>query len=154
MPIFRKKKKTKPHKPKRPWPITAVALLLLFQGLGLLGVGIYDYPFNLLLEMENVHDFYHFLLLFLPTAVYGLVGLVILLASLDTFRMAPRSWINAMLLQGIILLSSLIQYFGSRPQYLYPIMIYTIFVVLYLHYSGTPQGFRFVSLPDPNGSPK
>jgi hypothetical protein len=71
------------------------------------------------------------------------MGLVALLGSLDTMRMTPNSWTTAMLIQGINLLSALLQYFGTRPGYIYFIMAYSLFMVIYLHYSGMPGQYRF-----------
>jgi hypothetical protein len=143
MPLFRRKTRKTIPKPRRPWAMTAVALLLLLEGFGLIGASIYDYPFDLLGEIQDVHDVSAFLLLFLPSAVYGLMGLVALLGCLDTLRMTPNSWTTAMLIQGINLFSALLQYFGTRPGYIYLIMAYSVFMVIYLHYSGLPGQYRF-----------
>ena len=143
MPLFSRKTRQRPPKPRRPWAVTAVALLLVIEGLGLLAAAVYDYPFDLLREIQDVEDVSAFLLLFLPSAVYGLMGLVALLGSLDTLRMTPNSWTIAMLIQGINLLSTLLQYFGTRPTYIYLIMAYSLFMVIYLHYSGLPGQYRF-----------
>jgi hypothetical protein len=130
-------------KPRRPWAVTAVALLLAVEGLGLIGAAVYDYPYDLIGEAQGFHEVSEFLMLFLPTAVYGLMGLVALLGCLDTLRMTPNSWTTAMLIQGINLFSALLQYFGTRPAYIYLIMAYSLFMVIYLHYSGLPGQYRF-----------
>ncbi len=143
MPLFRRRTRQRMPKPRRPWAVTAVALLLVVEGLGLIGAAIYDFPFDLVGEAQNIHDVSEFLMLFLPTAVYGLMGLVALLGCLDTLRMTPNSWTTAMLIQGINLFSALLQYFGTRPVYIYFIMAYSLFMVIYLHYSGLPGQYRF-----------
>lgn len=143
MRLLRRKPREKAPKPRRPWVVTAVALLLLLEGFGLIGAAVYDYPFDLIKEIEGIHAATEFFMLYLPTAIYGLMGLVALLGCLDTLRMTPNSWTTAMFIQGINLLSSLLQYFGTRPRYIFIIMAYSVFMVIYLHYSGLPGQYRF-----------
>ena len=143
MSLFRRKSRKKAPKPRRPWSVTAVALLLLLEGFGLIGAAAYDYPFDLIKEIQNIHAATKIFMHYLPTAVYGLMGLVALLGCLDTLRMTRNSWTTAMLIQGINLFSSLLQYFGTRPAYIFVIIAYSIFMVIYLHYSGLPGQYRF-----------
>lgn len=67
--------------------------------------------------------------LFIPLAILiVLTGISFLL-----FRKGQTSWLLAMLMQGLTLMASLTLYFWNSPFFVYPIMLYSIVMVLYLN---------------------
>ena len=130
-------------RPARPWPVTALSLFLLAQAAGLHGLGISGFaiaqatvsaaPGRLDLIQHNAT----IALVFIP------LGLLAGWASAGFFRLWPNAWLNAILLQGLILLASLSFYFfASRPVFAYLLMLAGIFMTLYLNHSEVQSAFR------------
>ncbi|MCC7362250.1 MAG: hypothetical protein IT317_22385 [Anaerolineales bacterium] len=128
--------------PRRPWPVTALAWLLLLQAAGLtslaaLAIG----PFTARLPLPP--DWF-----VLPQLapvrglVCALIALLAVAAAFGFFRVAPGAWVNAVLAQGLMLLVALILYFRERPGYVYLLMLYGLFMVLYLHQADVQAAFR------------
>jgi len=46
------------------------------------------------------------------------------------------------LAQGLNLALALLLYFGGRPAFVYPMMLYGVFMVLYLHQADVQAAFR------------
>lgn len=117
----------------RPWPVTALAGLFFIQALGLAALGtllLVNEAFAWQVELLNYN--------FHPSAtseaaLFYLLGAFLLPASLGFFRRWQYAWSYASFMQGLILLISLILYFGTRPVYVYPLMAFSIFLVIYLH---------------------
>jgi hypothetical protein len=114
---------------KRPWPVTALALFLLLQAAGLVGLA----AFKLILpdpeSGDLTADFGNIL-----GILYMLLAWLALFSAAGFFRLWLNSWLMAMFLQGLCLIIALLLYFQSRPDYVYGIMIYAVFMVVYLNH--------------------
>ena len=134
---------------KRPWPVTAVGLLLLLQAVMLFGLGaIYFVAVYLLDAFGHVLELSaeELLLGMAESVVMSIIfiplSLLAILAAIGFLRLWRSAWTNAMLLQGLTLLIALILYFTGKPFYVYILMLYSIFLVLYLNYYDVQMAFR------------
>jgi hypothetical protein len=133
-------------KAARPWPVTALALFLLLQTAGLLGLAAFNIIVvdsatdNLIANWSNSLG-----------VLYLLLAGLSLLSALGFFRLWLNSWLMAMLLQGLCLLNALIIYFQNGPAYSYGIMTYAIFMVIYLNHYEVRGAFhaRKLLMADP-----
>lgn len=134
---------------KRPWPVTAVGLLLLLQAVVLFGIGAFYFAAVYLLDLWaplaalsaeelflGVLDKTLLSIIFIP------LSLLAILVAISFLRLWRNAWTNAMLLQGLTLLIALILYFTGKPFYVYILMLYSIFIVLYLNYHEVQVAFR------------
>lgn len=134
---------------KRPWPVTAVGLLLLLQAVGLFGLGAIHFGTVYLLDLwapTSALSIEELLLGVVNKIVMSVVfiplSLLTALAAAGFLRVRRNAWTNAMLLQGLTLLVALILYFTAKPFYVYTLMLYSIFMVLYLNYHDVQMAFR------------
>ena len=122
---------------KRPWPVTALALFLLLQAAGLLGLAAYHVIFADPVSGELTADFKN-----LQAILYLLLFWLALFSAVGFFRLWLNSWLMAMFLQGLCLITALILYFQSGPDYVYGIMIYAVFMVVYLNHYEARDAFH------------
>jgi hypothetical protein len=132
----------RPAPVRRPWPVTANALLLLLGAaasaamaallLGPLGM---HWP----LSPEIWRDHRDGLLLGLA---FALLATLALAASIGFARVAPGAWLLAVMVQGLNLGLALFLYFQGRPTYVYVMMVYGVVMVLYLHQADVQAVFR------------
>ena len=121
--------------------------LLILQGLGLMGIGVYFFSrieWNRALVVTNgqgqiqvqtidgpwlkpLEQAALFAIYFIPPAV------LLLLAGLIFLIVRRRGWLLAITAQSLILLACLFAYPDPRPGFAYPIMAYCILLVLYLN---------------------
>ena len=134
---------------KRPWPVTAVGLLLLLQAAGLFGLGAVYFAAVYLLDLwaplsalSAEELFLGVLDKVLMSIIFIPLSLLAILAAISFLRLWRNAWTNAMLLQGFTLLIALILYFTGKPFYVYILMLYSIFMVLYLNYYEVQVAFR------------
>lgn len=120
------------HTRSRPGSVTILSWLLVLEGLGMILVGAINlgarnFAWDLAIE-ERLFD--------LPFVLQGgaflIVGWFALVVAVGFYRMWRQAWLYATSLQGMTLLVALIIYFRTRPIYVYPMMIFGIFMVLYL----------------------
>lgn len=138
---------TKSHAPaRRPWPVTALGLLLLFQAVALLGIGtlqLLNASLKLGITLDTVAEE-------LPHALRGIffvaLGVLALLVAVNFFQLRRAAWLSAMLVQGLNLLLALGIYLrdhpGGRVHYCYLMMLYGLLMVVYLNYGDVPAAFR------------
>ena len=137
---------TRHRAPARPWPVTALGLLLLVQALALLGIGagqLLAASWKLGITLDTVAEQ-------LPHALRGILfvalALLALLVALNFFRLRRGAWMSAMLVQGFGLLLALGVYLrdrpGAAPHYSYLMMVYGLFMVIYLNYGEVQAAFR------------
>jgi hypothetical protein len=134
---------------RRPWPVTANALLLLLEslGFGLMAVWFLGplgmrWPFTPDLWTEHRGEV-------LLGFGCGLLGVLALASAIGFLRVARGAWLLAVLVQGLNLALALVLYFESRPAFVYGMMVYGIVMVLYLHQVDVQAAFR----PDMGGEP-
>jgi hypothetical protein len=128
----------------RPRSVIILAIIQTLQGLGLLGVGLYQgrvagwniwtrfgewqyIPLPLFESLSNV-----FVLL--------LLGSAMILVSIALVRLASWAWLFSMTLQGLGLFIGLVNYLRNRPNYLG--MAMGIFLVFYLNLDEVQAAFR------------
>ena len=156
--IKRQKQRKSPACPRA---VRLVALLLVIQAAGLLGLGlvhtvaVHALPW---LNAERVGQWIaaapvdlsgvwmrlleigahssRLTILFVP------LGLVAFLTALGFCRRRLLTWTVAMTVQSIHLLYALILYFTTRPTYTTLLMLYGVLMVLYLNYSEIANAFR------------
>ena len=140
--------------------VRVVGALLILQGIGLMGLGVYffgrvdwdralvssgqgqihvqtiDEPLLKLLEQAAL-----FAIFFLPSAV------LLLLAGLSFLVVRRRGWLLATTAQSLILLVCLFAYPDPRPSFAYPFIAYCILMVLYLNSRGVRAAFHSKEKP-------
>ncbi len=130
----------------RSWPIRVIALLLILQAVGLVGINAYhlssqaspDAEINVGLEtLQEINE--------LPPEQIGPVKALIsalllaplaipaLLAAIGFLFLLRFGWLLAMITQIVILLVCLMLYVEFKPVVIYPAMVYCILIVLYLN---------------------
>jgi hypothetical protein len=154
-------------------PVRMIGLLLILQVVGLVGIGVYEFAsidweevasvdweegMNIDLELIDptqppeselealalqVAEAVVFIVFFLPPA------LMMLLAGLSFLLLKRRGWLLAAIAQGLSLGASLWIYTELNPNYIYPIMIYCIVMVMYLNSHDVRVVFH--SRRDPRG---
>src|SRR5574337_1136193 len=94
----------------RPWPVTVLTMLLLFQAAGLFIIGAVNLlrtSLRLAITIETVMDE-------LPNAARGslfiALALLALLVSFNFFRLRPTAWLSALMVQGLTLFFALSLY--------------------------------------------
>lgn len=135
-PLPRGAHRTPDQRSGRPWPVKALTLLLVVQGLGLILVGFFSVDLTAgLWDILTESSFY---------ATLPPLGVLALAAATGFLRLRPGAWVVAMLVQGLSLLVALLFYFRYRPQDLliYGMMVYALIMVLYLNYAEVPAIFR------------
>jgi hypothetical protein len=113
-------------------PVRAIALLLLIEVIGLLGLGVYEFSqvdwtqVNLQSLSRSALETAAFVL-FIPPAV------LMLISALSFLFLRRRGWLLAALAQGLSLAVCLWLYSEFGPRYVYPIMAYCVLMILYLN---------------------
>lgn len=141
-----------------PWPIRAIALLLILQAVGLVGLNVYNLDkqmddlaeFRIDLEDVNTPDKYDNLpadqRAFVDALLTGIflapIAVIAVIASIGFLFLQRFGWLLAMLTQVIILIVCLVLYLGIRPVIIYPIMFYSVLMVLYLNIHEVRLAFR------------
>jgi hypothetical protein len=141
------------ERPKRPWAVTANALLLLLEtaGFGALSA-VYLSPLGLhwpftpeMWEAQRAEVVLGFL--------FVLLAMLALAAAMGFLRVARGAWLLAVLVQGITLALALLLYFEDRSAYVYLIMLISVVMVLYLHQDDVQAAFRPVTLTPNEAEP-
>jgi hypothetical protein len=136
--------------------VRVVGMLLILQGVGLMGIGIYfisRVDWDRALVVTNGQGQIHvqaidgpwlkpleqailFAIFFLPPAV------LLLLAGLSFLVVRRWGWLLATTAQSLILLVCLFAYPDPRPGFAYPFIAYCILMVLYLNSRGVRATFQ------------
>lgn len=126
----------------------ANALLLLLQAAGLAGIAAYSIwavdwqafaqvgEGTVLIELEDEAE--HAVI---TALVFGPAVLLALLATVGFLFMLKAGWLLAMISQGLTLLACLLIFSSWAPDFVYPVMLYCIFMVLYLNSSAVRAAF-------------
>lgn len=129
----------------RPWFVTALAVLLLIQGFLLVNLGSFKLYQTFQPTRFDLADMFFNVS---TTSTAGLTSIPLaflaVLAAAGLFRLWPIAWINAMSVQGMVLLVLLLFHFSGNisgaPDYL--TMAYSVLIVLYLNYGPVRRTFR------------
>ncbi len=143
------------RRPRRPWTVTANALLLLLEAAGFMGAsGLFLGPLGthwLVTPRDWGPSWDASRAAVAAGLVFGLLAVLALAAAVGLLRLSHGAWLTAVMLQGVELLIALVLYFGRRPAYAYVMMLYGVFMVLYLHQAEVQAAFR--SDTDPGSTP-
>ncbi|MBN1937505.1 MAG: hypothetical protein JW934_22800 [Anaerolineae bacterium] len=156
----RENDRTGQRQPACPRAVRIVALLLVIQAAGLLGLGLVHTVASYALPWLNAEQVGQWLaaapvdltgvwarlleigktsarltILFVP------LGLLAFLTALGFCRRRLFGWTAAMTVQSIQLLCALILYFTSKPAYVSLLMLYGVLMVVYLNYSEVANAF-------------
>ena len=127
---------------RRSRTVTVFAWLLLFQALGLSILSAVNFA-SINFEWQITHqDFYMDLPSGLRGWAFASLSILALFTALRFFRLSKSAWVHAMLIQGLNLSLAIGLYVQQKPFYVYPLMLYCIFMVLYLNYSDVLNTFR------------
>lgn len=133
---------------KRPWPTTAVSLLLAGQAVGYLVLNVW-HGFTVAAETEEAVSLQQALAGVFKTVAFSVTLFVLVVLALFAIvtirRRWASAWLNALVVQTVGLGLALVLYFTSRPFYAYVIMAYALYVVVYLILPGVQAAF----LPPP-----
>ncbi len=127
---------------KRPWPVTANALLLLLEAGGFaLMCALSLVPLGVLWPMTDA------LWNTQRTAVltgftFALLAALALASAIGFLRVAHGAWLLAVQVQGLNLALALALYYAGRPAYVYGMMLIGVLMVLYLHQADVQAAFR------------
>ena len=122
-------------------PVRVIGFLLILEVAGLLALGAYEFSrvdwrgIDLTNPPQNVIEVAAFAL-FAPPAV------LTLLSGLSFLLLRRRGWLLAAIAQGLILAVCLWLYTLFQPGYVYPIMAYSILMILYLNSHDVRVVFR------------
>lgn len=137
--------------PRRPWAVTAIGWLLVLEAAGWLAIAaLYVGPWVSRLPFMPA-EWLEQRLVRTTGLIFCLLAVLALTSALGFFRLTRTAWLSAVLAQGLNLLLALLLYFGGRPAFVYPQMLYGIFMVLYLHQADVQAAFR--PPPEAHGAP-
>ena len=133
MRIFRQKSHSNLPEIKRPRAVTASSRIMFVEALVFLFLTWLVSP-----EMaaSSLAESWLALLFFF-------LGVYALLTSLNFLRMRPAARNRAMLAQAFTLTLTLFLYSSSRPVFMYPLMVLSIFIVLYLQHPDVRESFPY-----------
>lgn len=134
----------------RSWPVRANGLLLVLQAAGLVGISVQGFSrldWRRLAEdasgtagpPELVDAAEHAVITVL---VFGPPVVLAVLAALGFLFMLRAGWLLAMVAQGLSLLACLLLYSAWAPGFIYPVMLYSALMVLYLNSSAVRAAFN------------
>ena len=123
----------------RPWIVYAAGVLLLLQAAGYVALSIYlllplDWDTEIMSPQQSDALAVSFILI--PAAVLAILSAV---GFLFLFR---AGWLLAMAMQGATLLGCLALYFYTKPQAIFPVMLYSIVMAFYLNTSDVRVAFH------------
>lgn len=131
----------------RPWSVRVIVLLLLLEGIGLCGLGLFRGPWlNWIRLLGADGSPQPGMTALIIIGIFTLAGLGALVAALGMLLRVRVSWLIAMLVQTVILLACLQLYFTVKPDFIYPVMVCSIATVLYLNSAEVRMAFHADSL--------
>lgn len=123
-----------PPKTMRTWSIKTATFLVCLQGVGLGLLAYYTFSALLPEALPTPLSFSGFLaLLFTSSTAQACLAALALVSAFTFLLLRPLAWTLALLLQGLILLLGLVQYFQAKPFYVYFLLGFGIFMVIYLY---------------------
>lgn len=141
-----------------------IALLLILQAAGLVGINLYNIKVNLarhpeiekeLSALETEADYFDFspeaqevVEAFIAAILLILPAIPALIAAIGFLFLLRFGWLLAMLTQTVLLLICLMLYLEWQPVIIYPIMLYCVLMVLYLNLQDVRLAFAVRSERD------
>ena len=140
----------------RSWPVRVNSLLLVLQAAGLGGIGAYNVwwvdwqqvQYDLLTSLEETGSIEAAEQAIVVALVLGLPAILAVLAALGFFLLLRVGWLLAMFVQALTLLACLLLYVEweevlyQEPLFIYPVMLYSSVMVLYLNSSDVRAAFH------------
>jgi hypothetical protein len=140
----------------RSWPVRVNGLLLVLQAAGLGGIGAYNVWWvdwqqvqdDLLTSLEETGSIQAAEQAIVVALILGLPAILAVLAALGFFLLLRVGWLLAMFVQALTLLACLLLYVEweevlyQEPIFIYPVMLYSIVMVLYLNSSDVRAVFH------------
>ena len=113
-------------------PIRVIGVLLLIEVVGLAGLGAYEFA---RVDWRRIHigDLSQPTTVALSLLLFVPLGVLALLSALSFLLLRRRGWLLAAISQGSILAICLWLYTTLQPLYIYPVMVYSIVLALYLN---------------------
>lgn len=138
------------HNAPRSWPIRVLGLLLLLQATALVGVSIvsgarinWQQVTGSAIPSPQVLD------MFVLGGMFILCALLALAAAVGLFAGLRIGWLLAMLAQAIVLGGCLWLYISEGPGFIYPLMLSSVVIVLYLNSRDVRVAFHLQPLSEP-----
>ncbi len=122
----------------RPWAVRAAGLLLLLQAAGYVALSIYLLlPFDWRTDPmpPRQTDALSVSIILVPAAILAV------LSALGFLFLVRAGWLLAMTMQGATLLGCLVLYFGTKPEAIFPVMLYCIVMAFFLNSSNVRFAF-------------
>ncbi len=119
---------------KRSWSITILAILLFLEAIPLLTAGLIQL-YVVYLFFEN--QLPQFWIASITMSIFFIpLGCLAIIASVGFIKLWANAWINAMFVQGMIILSLLTAHLREEMGLIdYSMLAFAIFIVAYLNYN-------------------
>lgn len=134
----------------RPWAVKAITWLLFGQTAVLLAITLYTFLRidDVVLPQADADQIIALLSLLNMPIVFGSLTLLTLLSAFSFLGLRPIGWSISMMVQGFILIVTLILFSFTAPFYIYLLMGYAVFLVLYLHHPDVEAAFHVKDTPN------
>lgn len=128
---------------RRPFAVRALTVLLILQAVTFVIIGV--------VAIEWRQGLIPIIINHAVELSYLVMAVLDLIAAMGFVRLRPASWLIAMLIQGLYLLLSLIDYVVNRPETFafYSLMALSVLIVIYLNYAEVPALFLRWRLTSP-----
>jgi hypothetical protein len=113
-------------------PIRVIGLLLIFEVVGLIGLGLYEAA-RVDWQRVNFEDPARGVIEVAAFVLFAPPAVLTLLSGFSFLLLRRKGWLLAAIAQGISLAVCLWLYTLFQPGYVYPVMAYCILMVLYLN---------------------
>lgn len=134
---------------KRPWAVRAVGWLLLLQATLLVTLIIWQIleASEDLTTLPETAVFTYIIGILAGSLALAAVVILIGFTLLAYARLWTQGWGYAMLVQGLLLAITLVHHYRGPDFYVYPLMLFSIFMVIYLHHPEIQDTFQVRVLP-------
>ena len=123
-------------------PIRAIGLLLILEVICLVALGVYEFTLVDWQEIDPETPPPQEVVEVVAFALFAPPAVLTLLSGLGFLLVRRRGWLLAAIAQGLILAVSLWLYTLFQPGYVYPVMAYSILMILYLNSHDVRVVFR------------
>ena len=123
-------------------PVRAIGVLLILEVAGLLALGAYEFSLVDWRGIDLTSPPPRAVIEVAAFALFAIPAVLTLLSGLSFLLLRRRGWLLAAIAQGLILAVCLWLYTLFRPGYVYPIMAYSILMILYLNSHDVRVVFR------------